>query len=98
VGGCCTNEDVNHLFMRFNFFGPIFVTMNPTHISDHFLQFGQLRGLTKNHRSAIHLLWLSCIWVIWNEKNGQIFKQKEHSLNQLLEKIKLQTFWWLKAK
>jgi len=33
--------------------------------------------------------------MILNERKKQFFKHKEHSLHQLIDKIKLQTFWWL---
>jgi hypothetical protein len=36
--------------------------------------------------------------VIWGERNVLTFRQKEESLQQLLDKIKPQSYWWLKAK
>jgi len=35
--------------------------------------------------------------VIWCERNVRVFNQKEESLQHLLDKIKLQSYWWLKA-
>lgn len=57
---------------------------------DHLFQFGYLGGSTKNSRLAMHLIWLSCVWVIYNKRNGLIFKHDEYSLNHIL--------WWLKTK
>jgi len=37
-----------------------------------------------------------CEW-FWLERNTQIFHQKEASFNQLLDKIKFQSYQWLKA-
>jgi len=35
--------------------------------------------------------------VIWLERNARVFHQTEASINQLLDKVKLQSYWWLKA-
>jgi hypothetical protein len=75
-----------------------YVTVTPTLIFDHPRQFGNLGGSSKHHRTIMNLLWLPCVWVIWNESNNQIFKHKEHFLHELFDKTKLQIFWWLKAK
>jgi len=69
----------------------------PEHVSDHLYQFGSLEGFSKGNRSAFHLIWLSCVWVIWLERNAQVFHQTEASINQFLDKVKLQSYWWLKA-
>ncbi|AES88796.1 hypothetical protein MTR_4g062340 [Medicago truncatula] len=37
------------------------------------------------------------MWVIWNEGNNKLFKQKESSLVQLLDKVRYHSLWWLKA-
>ena len=75
-----------------------YVLGTPTLISDHLHQFGHIWGSSKNHRTNMQLLWLSSVWVIWNERNNLIFTHKEHSFHQLHDKINLQTFWWLKVK
>jgi len=36
-----------------------------THIIEHSLQFCHLAGSSKNYRSLLHLIWLSCVCVIW---------------------------------
>lgn len=46
-----------------------YFTGNLNHISNCLIQFGHLGGTTKNQRSSTHLLWLSCVWVIWNKRN-----------------------------
>jgi len=40
-------------------------------------------------------MWLLCAW---NERNNRLFKQKENTMIQLLEKLKSYSLWWLKAK
>jgi len=37
------------------------------------------------------------VWVIWLERNARVFHQTEASITQLLDKVKLQSYWWLKA-
>jgi len=74
-----------------------FVYVSPDIIIDHLRQFGYIGGFYKHRRSTQHLFWLSCIWVIWRERNSWILKHKEHSLFKLPDKINLKTFWWLKA-
>ena len=71
--------------------------MFPEHVSDHLYQFGTLGGFSKNNCSAFQLIWLSCVWVIWLERNACVFQQTEASITQLLDKVKLQSYWWLKA-
>jgi len=58
-------------FLHCYFFGTIWSlnshwlgcdTMNPSHISDHLLQFGHLGGTSKHHQLTMNLLWLACSW------------------------------------
>lgn len=37
------------------------------------------------------------LFVIWKEINGRIFTQRASLLQSLTEKVKVQTFWWLKS-
>ncbi|GAU27954.1 hypothetical protein TSUD_146720 [Trifolium subterraneum] len=37
------------------------------------------------------------VWVIWNERNHRLFRNLEQSLPQLLDKVKLYSYWWLKT-
>jgi len=69
----------------------------PEHVSDHLHQFGTLGGFSKSIHKAFNLIWLSCVWVVWIERNARVFNQKKATLDQLLDKIKLQSYWWLKA-
>lgn len=88
MGGCGSNEDINHLFC----------------IVTSLEQFGLwflIWTFRRNFKAPSinnNLLWLICFWIIRNERNGWICKHKEHIITQLLDKIKLLTYWWLKAK
>ena len=69
-----------------------FVMVHPDHLSDHLLQFETLGGFPKSICLALNLIRLSCVWVFWNERNTRVFQQKEASLQQLIDKIKLQSY------
>jgi len=66
-------------------------------IPDHFMQFIQYAGGLKSRRSFFHLIWLQCVWVLWNERNDRLFRGRMCSLPQLLDKIKSNSLRWLKA-
>jgi hypothetical protein len=42
--------------------------------------------------SFLQLIWLLCVWVIWIERNHQVFSNSETPLPQLLEKVKLYSY------
>jgi len=65
-------------------------------ISDHFTQFTYCTGGLKSCRSFLQLVWLLTVWLLWNKKNNRLFKQKECSIGQLLDKVKYYSLWWLK--
>jgi len=106
VGGCSLIEDAKHLFLSCDFFGKLWYGISqwlgyqlvfPDNVSDHLYQFSTFSGFSNSKRSALNLIWLSCVWVIWLERNARIFHQKEASFHQLLDKVKLQSYWWMKA-
>lgn len=96
-GGCAYQDDVNHLFLKYDFFffkvwsfvshWPDFVTVTPTRILDRLLQFNCLGGLSKKFISILQLIWLSTDWVIWKERNSRTFKHKEETLHFLTKLI-----------
>ncbi|XP_039682874.1 uncharacterized protein [Medicago truncatula] len=106
VSGCGHDEDVNHLFLSCPFFGALWslvrewlgvVGVDSQSMTDHFLQFIQYAGSLKSRRSFFHLIWLQCIWVLWNERNDRVFRNMQSSLSQMLDKVKSSSLWWLKA-
>jgi len=44
-----------------------------------------------------HLIWLLCVWILWNDRNDRLFRNKQSSLLQMLDKVKSYSLWWLKA-
>jgi hypothetical protein len=35
--------------------------------------------------------------MVWHERNNKIFKAKESTVLQMLEKVKVHSLWWMKA-
>jgi len=60
---------------------------------DHFVQLSHLAGASRMCGSIMRIIWFSCIWVIWKEKNDKNFKNQEVGIPQLLDKIKMLSFW-----
>jgi len=107
VLGCGQVEDARHLFLLCPCFGSLwplvrswigFDGVHHDDIAAHFIQFTNYTGGSKSRRSFMQLIWLLTVWLLWNERNARLFKQKECSLVQLLDKVKYHSFWWLKAK
>jgi hypothetical protein len=106
VAGCETEESANHLFIHCDVFGSLWQHIrawigvqgvDPFSITDDFLQFIHYTGTSKARRSFLQLLWLLGIWIIWSERNNRIFTNVETPINQLLDKVKFHSLWWMKA-
>jgi len=72
-------------------------SVEPHSIRDHFVQFTYYLGGSRESRSFLQLLWLLCIWQVWNERNNRLFNNVQISTLDLLEKVKHNSYWWLKA-
>ena len=106
IDGCGHVEDLNHLFLSCPYFGALWpmvrawfgvVGVETQFISDHFLQFINYAGGLRARRSFFHLIWLLCVWILWNERNDRVFRNKQSSTSQMLDKVKSYSLWWLKA-
>jgi hypothetical protein len=71
---------------------------DPSNIVDHFYQFDTYSDYGISRCSLMHLIWFACLWFLWKERNVRLFQNKENSLTEILENIKLLSFWWFKAK
>jgi len=103
---CGFEENIDHLFLRCYFFGQIWyhiysciglTSVKPATIHEHILQLRTLGGFSKTVSSTFYLIWLSCTWIVWRDRNSRVFQQKGNSIHQLIDKIKQQFFHWLKA-
>jgi len=63
----------------------------------HFFQFTNALGSSRTYTSFLQLLWLLGVWVIWNASNHGIFNNSQISMLDLLENVKCNSLWWLKA-
>jgi hypothetical protein len=66
-------------------------------LSDHFVQFTHSADGPSARRSFLQLVWLVCVWVVWNERNLRVFHNSENSVHPLLDKVKLFSYRWLRT-
>jgi hypothetical protein len=90
-------ESAHHLFLTCNTFGSFwslgrswigFLAVDSHNLSDIFLRFNYSSGGRKGQRSFLQLIWLLCVWLVWNERNRRLFRNSEQSLPQMLNKVK----------
>jgi len=67
-------------------------------MSDHFNQFSFSGGISKVRRSILQAIWIATVWEIWKERNKRLFNDKVCSIIQVVEKIKILAYSWLKVK
>ncbi|PNX86424.1 heat shock protein, partial [Trifolium pratense] len=106
VFGCGAAESAHHLFISCGIIGSLWDLVRLwidipladfTTLRDHFVQFTVSMGGSRAWRSFLQLIWLSCVWVIWTERNHRLFKGSTSTTHLLLDKIKLFSFRWLKT-
>ncbi|KAK2387235.1 hypothetical protein QL285_061035 [Trifolium repens] len=106
VAGCGSIETAQHLFLSCSTFGSLwalvrswigFSAADADSLTDHFLQFTYSAGGLRPRRSFLQLIWLTCVWVLWNERNHRVFKNSANSVQQLLDKVKLFSYRWLRT-
>ena len=97
VSGCGEEESATHLLFHCPVFGAIWQHIrswigvsgvDSDNVNDHLLQFIHYSGTSTAHRAFLQLLWLLCVWLVWNERNNRLFKNTETSIEQLLDKAK----------
>jgi len=105
--GCDSTETTTHLFLQcdksrelwskdWNWLGISLVT--PLHLRHHFTQVSTPAGLPRSSHFFFRTIWFATVWVIWKERNYCIFKNTAATSSALIEKIKLNSFLWLKSK
>ncbi|KAK2361308.1 hypothetical protein QL285_086472 [Trifolium repens] len=106
VFGCGGVESAQHLFLSCSTFGSLwplvrswigFSTVDAHTLPAHFVQFTYSVGGLRARRSFLQLIWLACVWVLWNERNHRLFRNAACHATHLLEKVKMFSFRWLKA-
>ncbi|GAU40604.1 hypothetical protein TSUD_28100 [Trifolium subterraneum] len=105
VSGCGAVETAHHLFISCSTFGSFWAlvsswigitSVDSISLRDPFVQFSV--GGSRACRSFLQLIWLTCVWVVWTERNHRLFRGSACSSHHLLDKIKLFSFRWLKTK
>jgi len=91
VAGCGLGESTHHLFLHCEIFGSLW-----QYIRD-WIGISGVDPFTLQRRSIMQMLWLLCVWIVWNERNNRIFKNTQTNIIDLMEKVKYHLFWWLKA-
>ena len=103
---CGKLEVRDHLFFKCNHYGRLWllisswlgiVTVFHAEINIHSKHFSALGGFSKNSRTTFTIIWISVLFVIWKDRNRRIFHNQTDQLVALVEKVKLQTYWLLKA-
>ncbi|KAK2396169.1 hypothetical protein QL285_057836 [Trifolium repens] len=104
---CCGGiETTRHLFLSCSTFGSLwalvrywigFSAVDAFSLSNHFVQFTYSTGGLRARRSFLQLVWLACVWVVWSERNHRIFRNSEHIVHQLLDKVKLFSYRWMRT-
>lgn len=107
VAGCGSSESSRHLLLHCNFLGSVWhfiyrwlsiYAAVPQHVSDHFIQFSFIGGPAKSRQLILQVIWFATVWKIWKGINNRLFIDKSYSVLQMVDKIKLLAFVWLKAK
>ncbi|XP_045819170.1 uncharacterized protein LOC123912363 [Trifolium pratense] len=106
VSGCGDAESAHHLFLTCGFFGSLrpmvqdwigSTAVDANSLHDHFVQFTQSVGGQRSRRSFMQLIWLACVWILWHERNHRLSRNSASSVHQMLDKVKLFSYWWLKS-
>jgi hypothetical protein len=56
-----------------------------------------MAGLPRETHLFLRIIWFAIVWVLWKERNNHVFQNAVCSSSELLEKVKLNSFLWLKA-
>jgi len=107
VAGCGQPESVFHLFLDCVTFSSLWVQVLqwlgislvlPADIRLHCIQFTHMASLPRVTHSFLTVIWFAFVWAIWKERDNRIFQNKASDSLILVEKVKLNSFLWLKSK
>lgn len=92
-------EERDRLFFKCDYYGYLWLlildwlgTVSQGDVISDSNHFGGLGGFSRNSRTVFTIIWIAVLFVIWKDRNNKIFYCK-----MVVEKVKIQTYWWLKA-
>lgn len=101
LSGWGSQEIVEHLFFYRNFFTPLWhrvrywsgvSSANSVVIKDHFIQFGRLASFPRFTHPFLTVVWFSCVWTIWKERNTNIFNNKNVDMDHMFDEVNCNHF------
>ncbi|GAU40836.1 hypothetical protein TSUD_287740 [Trifolium subterraneum] len=99
-------EDVDHLFFQCPVYSRLWASVSKWMGVEtafhgtlilHFNQFCGLGGSSKSSNTLLIIIWVAVLFIIWKDRNHRIFKGGQDSLEAMVEKVKFQSYWWLKS-
>jgi len=107
VVGCEAFETTLHLFLNCGVSSVLWAdvrmwlgifTVTPSDIRLHFQQFTKMAGMPRSSHLFFSIIWFVVISVIWKERNNRVFENVVATPFMLLERVKLNSFLWMKSK
>ena len=71
--------------------------ISPDSVNDHLQQFSYMAGLLRFTQTFFKVIWHTCVWIVWKERNNRTFKDKAQDFEQIFDNVKFVSFSWLKA-
>ena len=106
VAGCGAPETALHLFLTCEISSGLWVevrlwlgiyAVSPGDVRHHYQQFTKIAGMPRCSHTFLTIIWFATVWVLWKERNNRVFQNTVATPFTLIEKVKLNSFFWLKA-
>jgi len=107
VAGCGEPKSATHLFLDYDTFSSLWAqvllwlgisSVLSGDIRHHYTQFTNMAGLPRVTHSFLRIIWFASVWAIWKERNNHVFQNTVSDSSIIAEKVKLNSFLWLKSK
>ena len=107
VFGCGSFESAVLLSIHCSFAGTLWALVSnwlsisfvhPSELRHHFIQFTKMAGMPTYSQLYFRIIWFATDWVIWKDRNNRIFQNMVSNPLNLFEKVKLNSFLWLRSK
>lgn len=107
VEGCTSTKLATNIFLHCKFSGKLWYyvlnwlgisSVSASELRHHYPQFTKMAGMPLFSHLFFRIIWFATVWVIWKERNNRIFHNTVSTPFTLIEKVKLNSFLWLKSK